>query len=158
MNFNVLKCHVITITNNKALVLFCYKMKDVPLKRVTELVDLGINVDSALSWSPHIHKILKKANKVCGLIKRTLGWHAPQQTKYMLYCALARPLPEYCTPLWSKISFTNVRLVERVQRSMTRYISIFSADSYKKRLIKLNILPLTMRRERNAQEEFMKLI
>ena len=35
MNFNVLKCHVITITNNKAPVLFCYKMKDVPLKRVT---------------------------------------------------------------------------------------------------------------------------
>ena len=72
MNFNVLKCHVITITNNISPVLFCYKMNDVPLKRVTELVDLGINVDSTLSWSPHIHKIVNKANKVCGLIKRTL--------------------------------------------------------------------------------------
>ena len=147
MNFNVLKCHVITITNNKAPVLFCYKMNDVPLKRVTELVDL--NVDSTLSWSPHIHKIVKKANKVCGLIKRTIGWHAPQQTKYMLYCALARPLLEYCTPLWSRTNFTNVRLVERVQRSMTRYICNFAADSYKERLLKLNILPIIMRRERN---------
>ena len=107
MNFNVLKCHVITIANNKAPVLFCYKMNDVPLKRVTELVDLGIIIDSTLSWSPHIHKIVNKANKVCGLIKRTLGWHAPQQTKYMLYCALARPLLEYCTSIWSGTNFTS---------------------------------------------------
>ena len=158
MNFNVLKCHVITITNNKAPVIFCYKMNDVPLKRVTELVDLGINVDSTLSWSPHIHKIVNKANKVYGLIKRTLGWHAPQQTKYMLHCALARPLIEYCTPLWSGTSFTNVRLVERVQRSMTRYICNFSADIYKERLIKLNILPLTMKREQNDVIFFWKCL
>ena len=98
MSFNVLKCHnVITITNDKSPLFFCYKMNDVPLEYVTELVALGINVDSTLSWSPHIHTIVNKVNKVCGLIKRTLGWHAPQQIKYMLYCALARPLLEYCT-------------------------------------------------------------
>ena len=76
----------------------------------------------------------------------------------MLYCALARPLLEYCTPLWSGKNFTNVRLVERVQRSMTRYICNFSADSYKERLIKLNILPLTMRRERNDLISFWKCL
>ena len=97
MNFDVLKCHV--ITNNKSPVLFCYKMNGVPLERMTELLDLGINVDSTLSLSPHIKKTVSKANRVCGLIKRTLGWHAPQQTKSMLYCALARPILEYCTPL-----------------------------------------------------------
>ena len=31
MSFNVLKCHVITITNNKSPVLFCYMMNSVPL-------------------------------------------------------------------------------------------------------------------------------
>ena len=35
MNFNALKCHVITITNNKSPVLFCYKMNGVSLERVT---------------------------------------------------------------------------------------------------------------------------
>ena len=94
MNFTILKCHVITITNNKSPVRFCYKMNAVPLERVTELLYLGINVDSTLSWSPHLNKIVNKANRVCGLIKRTLGWHAPQQTKPMLYCALARPILE----------------------------------------------------------------
>ena len=49
MNFDVLNCHVITITNNKSPVLLCYKMSGVPLERVTELLDLGINVDSTLS-------------------------------------------------------------------------------------------------------------
>ena len=87
-------------------------MNGVPLERVTELLDLGTNVDSALSWSP-------------------------QQTKSMLYCALARPILEYCSPLWSGTNFSNVRLVERVQRAMTKYICNFSADSYKERLLNL---------------------
>ena len=113
MNFNVTQCHVISITNNKSSVLFYYKMNGVPLERVTKLFDLGLNVDSAPSWSPHINKIISKANRICGLIKRTLGWHAPQQTRSMLYCALARPILEYCTPLWSGTSFTNVCLVEQ---------------------------------------------
>ena len=60
MNFNVSKCHVMTITNNKSPVLFCYKMNGVPLERVTELLDLGINVDSTLSWSPNINKTVSK--------------------------------------------------------------------------------------------------
>ena len=76
MNCNVLKCHVITITNNKSPVLFCFKMNAVQLECVTDLLDLGINVDSTLSWSPHNYK----QNRVRGLIKRTLVWHAPQQT------------------------------------------------------------------------------
>ena len=50
MNFNVLKCHVITITNDKSPVLFSYKMNGVPIEHVTELLDLGNNVDSTLSW------------------------------------------------------------------------------------------------------------
>ena len=158
MNFNILKCHVITITTNKFSVLLCYKMNGVPLICVTELLELGINVDSTLYWSPHIKKTVSKANRVCGLMK--LEWHAPHQTKSMLYCALARQILEYrpSTPLWSETSFSNVRLVERVQRSMTKYICNFSADSYKERLLKIKMLPLSMRRERNDVIFFWKCL
>ena len=48
MNFNVLKCHVITITNNKSPVRLSYKMNGVPLERVTELLDLGNEMNRAL--------------------------------------------------------------------------------------------------------------
>ena len=51
-------------------------MYGMPLERVTELLDLGINVDSTLSQSPHTNKIVNKANKVSGLIKQTLRRHA----------------------------------------------------------------------------------
>ena len=81
--------------------------------------------------------------------KTYTGMARSQQTKLMLYCALARPILEYCTPLWSGTSFSNVCLVERVQQSMTKYICNFSADSYKERLMKIKMLPLSMRRERN---------
>ena len=39
-------------------------MNGVPLERVTELLDLGINVDSTLSWSPHIKKLSAKLKKL----------------------------------------------------------------------------------------------
>ena len=75
----------------------------------------------------------------------------------MLYCALARSVLEYCSPR-SGTSFSNVRLVERVQRLMTKYICIFSADSYKERLLKIKMLPLSMRRERNDIIFFWKCL
>ena len=73
---------------------------------------------------------------------------SPANKIYVILClSFAATRVLYTT--MERTSFTNVRLVERVQRSMTRYICNFSADIYKERVIKLNILPLTMRRKRN---------
>ena len=60
------------------------------LKRVTEVQDLGVTLDSALQWNIHVKNIISKANRVSGLIRRTLGWHAPQNTNFILYSSLVR--------------------------------------------------------------------
>ena len=46
-------------------------MNGVALKRVTEVQDLGVTLDSALQWNIHVKNIISKANRVSGLIKRT---------------------------------------------------------------------------------------
>ena len=51
---------------------------------------------------------MSKAARISGLIKRTLGWHASLQTKYVMYCSLVRPLLEYCTVVWSGTSRKNI--------------------------------------------------
>ena len=48
-------------------------MDGVTLKRVTEVQDLGVTLDSALQWKINANNIISKANRVRGLIKRTLG-------------------------------------------------------------------------------------
>ena len=58
-------------------------MSGVALKRVTEVQDLGVTLDSALQWNIHVKNIISKANRVSGLIKRTLVWHA--KPAYRIY-------------------------------------------------------------------------
>ena len=96
MIFNISKCFIITFTRLKNPVSFNYSMSRLALKRVTEVQDLGVTLDSALQWDIHVKNIISKANRVSGLIKRTLGWHAPQHTRFILYSSLVRPILEYC--------------------------------------------------------------
>ena len=69
--FNISKCFIITFTSLRNPVSFNYSMNGVALKRVTEVQDLGITLDSALRWNIHVKNIISKANRVSGLIKRT---------------------------------------------------------------------------------------
>ena len=145
MHFNVNKCYIISFTRSKNPILFDYTMNDgVPLQRLDEIRDLGVIITSSLSRNNHIDNIISKAARISSLIKRTLGWHASSQTKHIMYCSLVRPLLEYCTVVWSGTSRKNI---EKIQRSMTRYVFNYAEVDYKDRLLMTNILPLTMRRE-----------
>ena len=64
-----------------------------------------------------------------------------------MYCSLVRLLLEYCTVVWSGTSRKNIKNIEKIQRSMTRYVFNYAEVDYKDRLLMTNILPLTMRRE-----------
>ena len=64
-----------------------------------------------------------------------------------MYCSLLRPLLEYCTVVWSGTSRKNIKTIEKMQRSMTRYVSNYAEVDYKDSLLTTNILPLTMRRK-----------
>jgi hypothetical protein len=109
--------------------------------------DIGIMVDSNLNWTSHIEKCVSKASKVMGLVKRTLGYTAPVTVKKQLYVSLVRSGLEYCSQVWSGTTSQNILLIERLQRSATRYILQQPDLDYKDRLKELKLLPLTYRRE-----------
>ena len=47
------------------------------LEHVTSFKDLGVLVSSDLSWKGHIDNVVSKCNRVNGMIKRVVGYHAP---------------------------------------------------------------------------------
>ena len=148
MDLNVIKCYIIFFTRSKNHILFDYTMNGVPLQRVDEIRDLGVIITSSLPWNNHIENIKCKAARISGVFKRTLGWHASSQTKYIMYCSLVRrPFLEYCTVVWSGTSRKYIKNIGKIQRSMTRYVFNYAEVDYKDRLLMPNILPLTMRRE-----------
>ena len=48
------------------------------LEHGTSLTYLGVLVSSDLSWKEHIHNVISKCNRVNGMIKRVVGYHAPK--------------------------------------------------------------------------------
>ena len=111
------------------------------------MTDLGLIVDSMLTWNEHIIDINNKASQRLGLLKRTLGYKINQSIKLHCYKFLVQPLLEYCTPIWSNFSRKNVEKLEAVQRRGTSYIlNDFKHEiDHRARLSQCEILPLSYR-------------
>ena len=75
MHFNVSKCEVMRITHSRDKSVPNYHLEEMSLKVVHSVKDLGVNVSSDLSWNKHVGITINKANKVLGIIKRTVNWH-----------------------------------------------------------------------------------
>jgi hypothetical protein len=148
MLFNPSKCKLLSITRSHTPVNFNYNLDGVILERVGQFKDLGVVFNHNLSFTSHIDSLIAKCNRVCGMIKRSVGYHAPQKVKLQLFKSLARPILEYSSQVWSPSTKRDINLIESVQRSMTKYIcNDFNEMSYSSRLNELHILPLSYRRE-----------
>lgn len=65
-----------------------------------------------LSWSNHVEVIVNKANKVLGLVKRTVG-SKNKEIFSMLYKSLVRTILEYACPVWSPHLVKDIPAIEK---------------------------------------------
>ena len=77
--------------------------------------DLGITISHDPSWTLHVVEVVNKANKVLGLIKRTIG-SVNKEIFSTLYKVLVRPILEYASPAWCPYLVKNIALLDKVQR------------------------------------------
>ena len=89
------------------------------LSSVSSVKDLGITISHDLSCTSHIVEVVNKANKVLGIIKRTIG-SVNKEIFSTLYKALVRPILEYASPAWCPYLVKNIVLLEKVQRRASR--------------------------------------
>lgn len=130
MLFNSKKC--VHIQVGKELPIHSLYLGDEEIPRSNTLKYLGVHIDASLKWNNHINKVVKKANRALGMLKR--GLHdAPCRIKLSAYKSIVRPLLEYCTQVWSPYNIGLINSLERVQRNamkwalqLTRYDSITS--------------------------------
>ena len=71
-------------------------MEGTCLKRSEAEKDIGIFVDENLNFDKHINYIVKKANRVLGITKRTFE-HINAETFVYIYKGLVRPNLEYAS-------------------------------------------------------------
>ena len=145
IDFNVRKCKIMRITKKKQPFISNYLLDNSVLEEVNEFRDLGITTDQHLCWNLHIDKVVAKANRMLGLIKRSCRDFNDRKTLRTLYCALVRSNLEYCSVIWSPYTKRGIEKIEKIQNRATKFI-LRSDDCYADRLKELNLLSLEKRR------------
>ena len=110
-------------------------------------MDLGIEINSDLSFQSHIGSIVSKARQRVGVLFR--GFHT-RQVSFLkkAYITYIRPLLEYNSNIWNPTHVYLIDLMENVQRAFTKHVKAISKLSYIERLGIFNLEPLELRRLR----------
>ena len=109
--------------------------------------DLGVIVDSRLSFMEHINSIVAKAHLRASQILRCFLSRDPL-ILIKAFNVYVRPLVEYCSSVWSPTGVGSINKIESVQRWFTKRIKGLSHLSYDERLSKLYSERLELRRLR----------
>ena len=149
MFFNIDKCHVMSLGHSPVLCDYTLNSSDsdldTPITRVEEERDLGILFTPNLKFDKHISNIIRKANNLIGVIKRSFSCLDPPMFQ-TLYTTLIRPHLEYASVIWNPCQLGNARSIEKIQRRATRIVPQLRNIPYHDRLNALDLPSLLYRR------------
>ena len=156
LRFHPDKCHVLSIGRVENIIhTHRYRICGREMEHVGEEKDLGVVIDSDISFDEHISAKVYKANAIVGLIRRSFSYLDPD-TFRKLYTAFVRPHLEYAVAVWSPHLKKHIDLVEKVQMRATKLVDGFGKLTYQERLERLKLPTLVYRRLRGDVIEIYK--
>jgi hypothetical protein len=157
-SINVNKTNVITLCN-KPCSSSCrsYVINNINLPYCNPIPDLGIMVDSSLSFKDHINNIVSKSMQRSGIlfrgfISRDLSLMRKAFVTYI------RPILEYNSNVWNPSHKQLIDSIEAVQRRFTKRIPSLTGLSYPERLASINLESLELRRLRTDLIMYFKIL
>ena len=146
LRFNISKCKVLSITRKSSPLITSYSLDGQQLTLSNLEIDLGVIMNSNLTWINQVNRVRSKANQMLGFIRRsTIEMHYVGARKY-LYLQLVRNNFAYASQVWSPQTIKLIEDIEKVQRRATKYIlnlGFITNVPYITRLLQLDLLPLT---------------
>ena len=127
------------------------------LEQVESEKDIGVIVDSELSFDRHISEKVKKATSMFAVIRRIFH-HLNEETLIPLYKSLVRTHLDYASSVWAPYRMKHVELIEGVQRRATKQLPGTKNLTYAERLRRLKVPTLSYRRVRGDMIEVYKII
>jgi len=145
LNLSISKCHHMRVTLSRTIATHDYLLNNVLLTSCNYCRDLGIDIDSHLSFNKHINCIVAKAHLRSSQILRCFLSRDPFVLS-KAFVTYVRPLLEYCSPVWSPCGVGCINKIESVQRQFTKKLKGMFDKSYEERLAVLGLERLELRR------------
>ena len=163
MKLNISKCKVLSLCRNSSNIVKYNYGFDVPdqgfvsLEHECLVKDLGVWMDSDLSFEDHIYDKINVANKMLGILRRNFI-DLDKNCFLLLYKGMVRSHLEYAGSVWNPYKKGLIRDLEAVQKRATKLIRPCKALSYKDRLLFLQLPTLKYRRFRGDMIEVYKIV
>src|SRR6218665_3955356 len=136
---------------------FQYNVGGVTLRASEEERDLGVIMHSSAKPSRQCVEAAKRANRILGMIKRTIV-SREQDVALRLYKSLVRPHLEYCVQAWSPYLRQDIDTLEQIQRRATKMIRGLGKITYEERLMRCGVTNLEKRITRGDLIEANKIM
>ena len=157
LKISVDKCHVLPLSVREARNVYEYKIDDTSLVPSNSVRDLGVLMDSNLTFHQHVSQVVAKANSKSGLIFRCFK-SRNQAFLINLYKTFVRPLCEYASHVWNPHFIKDIKAIECVQKRYTKRLAGLSDISYPCRLDIVTLDSLELRRLKSDLIEFYKIL
>ena len=133
LKLNPSKCKVITYTLRKNPVLASYSINGIVLDRVSEMRDLGVVLDSKLTFASHVDDVVGRANRALGTYLRSLqtsrvsaGRRLRPAPLITAFNSHVRSILEYGGIIWSGAAKSHTVRLERVQHKFLIWLAVNS--------------------------------
>ena len=152
------KCKILTIGRHEDIpCAYPYTLFGTELEHIFEEKDIGVTIDSELTFDTHISLKAKKANQTMGLIRRVFSYMSKEMF-LRLYPAFVRSHLEFSQVVWAPWRRAQIRRIEAVQERATRMVEGIGQLDYTERLKALKLTTLSFRRLRGDMIEVWKHI
>lgn len=157
MTLSINKCSVISFTYKKNPVIVDYSLNNTTLLRVQQICDLGVILDTKLTFNDHMTSTISRANRQLGFIVRVCKSFSDPYCFRALYFSLVRSILEFSSIVWSPSYSCWSDRIEAVQRRFLRYAlsslpwrDPSNLPPYEQRCKLINVETLSCRREKSS--------
>lgn len=148
---NPLKCVLLGDTDST----FSLGEHTIPFTPQTK--DLGVVVTANFMPSEQCAAAAATARKALYALRGAVSSRSPE-VWIPLYCAFVRPHLEYCVQAWAPYQKKDIAILEKIQRTATRWIEGLKDVPYEDRLKRLGLFSLERRRLRGDLIETYKIM
>ena len=134
LKLNPAKCKAITFTLRTKPVTFDYVIHGTALERVSMIRDLGVLMDSKLTFGPHVDSVVRCANRALGTYLRSLQSSRVARGKRFrpaplitAFNAHVRSVMEFGSVVWAGAANTHLQRLDRVQHKMLMWLTTHSS-------------------------------